>query len=225
MRIGSAKWKGIIQEGGADLGVAIPFEAADRFAVYGEELIRWNRRINLTAITDPLAVAVKHFLDSTAAAPYIPPNARLLDIGAGPGFPGLVLKIIRPDLFVTLLDSVRKKVSFQQQVIRLLGLSDIQARHGRAEEMAVTDADGFDVVICRALGDLGRFYRLSRPFLAAGGRCIAMKGRREEVEAEIADLASDPGGGTGWQRIPYTLPYLEAPRTLTIHSASNSGRE
>jgi 16S rRNA (guanine527-N7)-methyltransferase len=225
MRIGSAEWKACIGAGADRLGVSLTPQMIDAMALYGEELIRWNRRINLTAITDPLAVAVKHFIDSTAAAPYIPLHARLLDIGAGAGFPGLVLKIIRPDLAVTLVDSVRKKVSFQQQVIRILGLSGIQARHGRAEEMADTDTGGYDVVICRALGDLGRFHRLSRPLLAAGGRCIAMKGRPEEVEAELAEVSTDPGGEIGWQRVPYTLPYLDAPRTLAIHSASNSGRE
>lgn len=222
MRIGSPEWRRRIQAGGIALGVSIAPERAGQFGLYGEELIRWNRRVNLTAITDPLEVAVKHFLDSAAAAPHIPPHARLLDIGAGAGFPGLALKILRPDLDVVLIDSVRKKVSFQQHVIRTLGLAGVSAVHLRAEDMAPSDENRFDAVICRAVTDLSRFFELARPLLAPDGACIAMKGRLEEVELEMAECRSAHGPGIRWRTVPYRLPYLDAPRTLAIHSASKS---
>ncbi len=225
MEIGSAEWRRIIREGGRALNVPIGAEIADRFSRYGEELLRWNRRINLTAITDPLEAAVKHFLDSAAVSPHIPPHARLLDIGAGAGFPGLALKILRPDLEVALVDAVRKKVSFQQHMIRTLSLSGIRARHARVEDIFESDAHGFDVVICRALTDLPRFFQMAGPLLAPNGMCIAMKGRPEEVEAEIRASVAEDGPAPHWRMIPYTLPYLDARRTLAIHSASNAVRE
>jgi 16S rRNA (guanine527-N7)-methyltransferase len=226
MRIGSTEWRRIIQEGGAILGVPVSSEAVDRFAVYGRELRQWNRRMNLTAIADPVEMAIKHFLDSAAAAPYIPSDAnKLLDIGAGAGFPGLVLKILRPDLDVALVDSVRKKVSFQQHMIRTLNLGGIRAVHVRAEAMAESGESRFDAVICRAVTELSRFFSMARPLLAPNGLCIAMKGRPEEVGAEIRECRSKHGPGVRWRTIPYSLPYLDARRTLAIHSASKSAME
>ena len=225
MQIGSIEWRRIIQEGGAILGVPVSPEAVDQFSVYGRELRQWNRRMNLTAIDDPMEMAVKHFLDSAAVTPYIPSDAKLLDIGAGAGFPGLVLKILRPDLDVALVDSVRKKVSFQQHVIRTLNLGGIRAVHLRAEAMAESGESRFDAVICRAVTELPRFFFMARPLLAPNGLCIAMKGRPEEVGAEIRECRSNHGPYVRWRTIPYSLPYLDARRTLAIHSASKSAME
>lgn len=206
------------------MNIPVSLEAAGQFAVYAEELVQWNRRINLTAITDPLEIAVKHFLDSAAAAPWIPAGSRVLDIGSGPGFPGMVLKILQPDLDVSLIEAVRKKISFQRHVIRTIGLSGIQALHGRAEDMAGTDPNAFDVVICRALTDLAGFFQMARPLLAPGGMAVAMKGRLEEVEAEIQEMSAGELA-VHWRLSPYTLPYLDACRTLAIHSLSKSSSE
>ncbi len=207
------------------LGVPVSSEAVDQFSVYGRELRQWNRRMNLTAIADPMEMAIKHFLDSAAPTPHIPQQARLLDIGAGAGFPGLVLKILRPDLDVTLVDSVRKKVSFQQHAIRILALTGVRVLHLRAEAMSTSGENRFDAVICRAVTGLSRFFSMARPLLPPDGRCIAMKGRPEELEAEIGECRSIHGSGAHWQTIPYSLPYLDAPRTLAIHSALKSAKE
>ena len=186
MILGSAEWKNLIRDGSKTIGIAVDQEQSDLFALHALELSKWNRKINLTAITDPAEVAVKHFLDSIAAASMIPLNASLLDIGSGGGFPGIPLKVVVPSLSVTLIDSSRKKVSFQQHVIRSLSLGDIEARHVRAEEIAKSPefANAFDVVICRALASLDEFVRMALPLLAECGMLIALKGKVTDAEIE-----------------------------------------
>lgn len=185
---GSAPWQRFLRDQGRAMGLDISAEQAGQLGRHAAELERWNQKINLTAITDPFEAAVKHFLDSLAPVQWIPAGAVLLDIGSGGGFPGLPLKIHRPDLPITLVEATGKKVSFLTQVIRLLELDGIQALHGRAE--APEDFPGLpgacDVVICRALAALDKFVVLAHPFLRPGGRLIAMK--QENPDREIADL-------------------------------------
>jgi 16S rRNA (guanine527-N7)-methyltransferase len=143
------QWKRMVVEGAAFMGIPVSPEQADRFALHAAELIRWNRKMNLTAITDPEDMAVRHFLDSIAAAPLISPGSRLLDIGSGGGFPGIPLKVMVPSLRGVLVDSVHKKVSFMSYLVGRLGLTDMRAVHGRAEDLARDPAYGrsFDVVV------------------------------------------------------------------------------
>lgn len=257
MKIGSEEWRTVIREGGSHLGLNISDEAARMFGRYGEELLLWNRKINLTAITDPFEIAVKHFIDSAAALPYLSDlsdlydlygesalsvesagtNYRLLDIGSGPGFPGIVLKILEPGLRVTLIDSVRKKVSFMNHIIRLLGLTHIKAVHIRAQDLARRPdaAGGFDGVISRALADLDHFVALAWPFAGEGGRIIAMRGETTRADIGAARTAARTVAGISaaesdarpglFERFEYRLPYLDAARTVVIHSASNSDME
>ncbi|MDF1591178.1 MAG: 16S rRNA (guanine(527)-N(7))-methyltransferase RsmG [Desulfobacterales bacterium] len=189
MKIGSPSWKKIIQTGAESLEIDVELQQLDQFVRYAEELIRWNRKINLTAITDAEALAIKHFLDSIAPAALIPPGASLLDIGSGAGFPGIPLKIVRPDLKVTLIDAVRKKVSFQKHVIRTLGLQNIRAHQVRAEQFS--SETPFDVVITRALSTLTEFVKLALPLLTEDGVMLSLKGVPAEAQAEVAVLQSD----------------------------------
>jgi len=206
MQIGSEKWLDLLRQGAAELACDLPPEACAAFTSYAQQLLVWSRKINLTAIKDPHDIAVKHFLDSLAPAPLIPPGACLLDIGAGAGFPGLPIKILRPDVAVSLVDASRKKVSFMQQIIRRLALENTAAFHIRAETLAAmdstkrpsrtrlqnlnrhTDQSGpslpvhFDVIIARALTSLKAFMGLARPLLAENGRMIALKGPLAEAE-------------------------------------------
>jgi 16S rRNA (guanine527-N7)-methyltransferase len=213
----------MIRDGARQLGVQVTEGQLALFGRHAALLLHWNRKTNLTAITAPGEVAVRHVVDSLAALPRLPDRGALLDIGSGGGFPGLVLKIARPALSVTLIDAARKKVSFLSHAIRGLGLSDIEARHIRAEDLR----DGaFDVVICRALCALPEFIDMALPLLAPTGRLIAMKGRMEETEAEIAHCAAghyppegpqDPAPGGRPFSISmraYTLPFEETERTL-----------
>ena len=156
------------------------------FSTHAIELIKWTQKINITTITDPIEVASNHFLDSLVPAQFIPPEAAVLDIGSGGGFPGIPLKVLLPELSVTLIDASRKKVSFLKHVIRTLKLDNIEALHIRAEDLANHPSyiNRFDVIISRALSSLDFFVRLALPLLADGGVIIALKGEVDQTELD-----------------------------------------
>jgi 16S rRNA (guanine527-N7)-methyltransferase len=182
MEIASSDWEKLIIDGAGQLEVAVSRKQAAQMAVHGRELLAWNRRTNLTAITDPEVIAVKHFLDSLAGLNDIPAWARVLDIGCGGGFPGLPLKIMRPGQPIVLADSVRKKISFIKHIIRTLQLHQIEAVHARAEMLADREdcREGFDVVTCRALADMETIRRLAMPLLTPNGALVIYKGPQEQ---------------------------------------------
>lgn len=154
-----------------------------KFNQYLRLLLKWNRTYNLTAITDEEEIRIKHFEDSLTPLPFLPQPCRLLDIGTGAGFPGLPLKIARPDLEVVLLDSVRKKISFCEAAIRYLKLDKIRAVQGRAEDASLIKKLGFfDIVISRATFSIPDFLNLASVFTEQRGLAIAMKGRDWQSE-------------------------------------------
>ena len=213
MQIGSSAWKEIIQAGAGSLAIDMDRRQIEQFALYAGELINWNRKMNLTAITDAEGVAVKHFLDSVAPAALIPLGASLLDIGSGSGFPGIPLKIVRPDLRVTLIDAVRKKVNFQKHVIRTLGLENIGSHQSRAEAFCAQKP--FDVVITRALSSLTQFAALALPLLAENGVMLAWKGKPAETQSEVSILLT--GENRGRLRVTlstYRLPGIAVERII-----------
>lgn len=214
----SAEWNHLITQGAKAFDMHLGQKEADQFAFHALELLKWNCKMNLTAITDPLDVAVKHFLDSVAPASLIPSGASLLDIGSGGGFPGIPLKITRPSVSVTLIDSSRKKVSFQKHIIRSLGLQDIEAMHIRAEDLARDPgyANAFDVIVCRALSALDSFVRMASPLLAKGGVMIALKGRlsRAEIESARSHISEVLKTSKILTVKRYVLPYLESERSI-----------
>lgn len=152
-----------------------------------------NEKINLTAITEPEEVKVKHFLDSCSAAELLPGGASVLDIGSGAGFPGLPLKIVRPDLTVTLLDSVNKKVAFVSDVVAELKLSGVTAVHARIEDFP--HKGEYDAVVSRAVAELSTLAEYALPFVKIGGAFIAYKSEKAESEAEAAASAITLLGG------------------------------
>ena len=190
MHIGSAEWEDIIISGAKLFDVQVGSEEAGQFSIHAGELIKWNSKINLTAITDPLEVAVKHFLDSLAPARIIPAGSSMLDIGSGGGFPGIPLKVILPSLSVTLLDSSRKKISFLKHVLRTLGLKGINACQARVENLS-ENKELFDVVICRAFSSLDKFIESALPVLAENGIMIALKGRLSNNDIEPGRLSGN----------------------------------
>jgi 16S rRNA (guanine527-N7)-methyltransferase len=233
MQIGSPHWKEIIVDGAARFGILVTNQQADLMAAHGRELIEWNKRINLTAIIDPMEVAVKHFLDSLAGLPEIPPQARLLDLGSGGGFPGLPLKIMRPAQSMTLLDSVRKKVHFLKFVIRALQLQSVEVVYGRAESLEVgpDTPGGFDVITCRAVADLESLVSLAAPLLVPNGRLILYKGPKDQISksnssetlnvdnqgmAQDQDLKLPAIKGFNVHRQNYYLPFLGDARCLIV---------
>lgn len=174
------------------LSEALASNAVENFERYYALLLEWNERFNLTAITDRRDVFVKHFLDSISAAPLIPQNASVLDIGAGAGFPSLPLKIARDDLTVTCVDSVNKKVTFLDAVIDELGLKNARAIHSRAEDLPKT---GYDVVVSRAVASLNVLCEYCLPFVKIGGALIAYKSEKADEELAAATNAIKLLGG------------------------------
>ena len=157
----------------------------DQFETYYAMLADWNTRVNLTAITEPEDVAKKHFLDSLAAAPYLKANAAVADVGTGAGFPGLPLLILRPDLKLTLIDSLQKRLVFLEAVLKELKLS-AELVHARAEDAGQNPKyrEKFDVALTRAVSGLPVLCELTLPLVKVGGVSIAYKGdSAEELSA------------------------------------------
>jgi len=224
----------MIIEGAKSLGIHVPDHIAVQFSIHARELLTWNRKINLTAITDPLEIAVKHFLDSIAPVPLIPESASVLDIGSGGGFPGIPLKLLLPSSPFTLLESSQKKTSFLKHITRTLHLRDTEIICARAEAFAGKEDDkrAFDVIICRALSSMDNFVSMASPLVAKGGIIIAMKGKKGDKEAgSISPFDNRRGihlcGRTEFSLTSkkYTLPYLGAERTIiTLQKKHHSYR-
>lgn len=180
--------------GATKLGVPLSAGQLGQFETFYRELIDWNRKFNLTAITDYEAVQIKHFLDSltvTLAWPTLPhsKDSRLIDVGTGAGMPGIPLKIILPRIKLVLLEATAKKVVFLRHLIQVLGLDDVEIVVGRAEEVAHQPQyrEQFDLVLSRAVASLPTLVELTLPFCAPGGSFIAQK--KGEVASEISQAS------------------------------------
>jgi len=217
MEIGYREWQRFIIDSARKLGLAIDEGFSAQFAAHASELIKWNRKINLTAITNPRDIAIKHFLDSLAPAQYIPEEARLLDIGSGAGFPGIPLKILKPSVSVLMIDGVRKKVNFLKHMIRTLNLDNIEALQIRSENLAQDPefVNSFDVIISRALSDLKPFVKGALPLLAPQGAIMAMKGKIDPQELD-AVRTNAPADQYSLKIKTYRLPSMKAPRSIVI---------
>ena len=190
-------------EGAAGLSVPLDDAQAEQFRIYGDELIAWNRRVNLTAVTDPDDVVTKHFLDSLSVAAALPDGAReadlrLLDVGSGGGFPGIPLAIAFPQWDVALLEATGKKAAFLKHVVVTLALEGTSVITGRAETVAHDPAhrEAYDVVVSRAVAPMAVLAELCLPFCRAGGTFIAQKSRGAGEEVSSARRAMETTGGT-----------------------------
>lgn len=206
-------------------GIPLTEAMLSAFQRYGELLIDWNSRMNLTAITDPEEIAVKHFLDSLLLLKACEPErgAGLLDVGAGAGFPSLPLKIARPDLDVTMLDSLQKRIGFLEEVTGALGLP-CRFLHGRAEDFAhlETHRERYDLVTARAVAALRVLSEYCLPYVKVGGRFLAMKGASVEEELREAENAIRCLGGEVESQQSFTLPDGGKRGILVIRKISRS---
>jgi 16S rRNA (guanine527-N7)-methyltransferase len=134
--------RNLLVGGAKAFGIDLVEKSVEAFDLYLRELLKWNEKMNLTAIRSEKGIILKHFLDSLSVFPHLPKISSLLDIGSGAGFPGIPLKMIQPPLEITLIDSVRKKVDFQNHVIRTLGLKGIEAIHGRVQDREILEGLG-----------------------------------------------------------------------------------
>ncbi len=194
-------------------------QQVQQFLRYREELIEWNGRFNLTAITDLAEILFKHFLDSVSLLmAYDQPQARVLDIGAGAGFPGIPLKIVRPRWQVMLLEATGKKVTFLRHVIETLGLQNIEAVQGRAEELAQRQQyrASFNLVTARAVASLPVLLEYAAPYCRVGGQVILPK--KGDITEELAQgkLAARQLGAVLRADKTVMLPELEDGRRLLV---------
>lgn len=226
MNTNSDAWKAMVRDGLGHLGLTVGDRELDLLFFHADEMLKWNKTTNLTAIKDPEDVAIKHVVDACFPAAYCRPDDSVLDMGSGAGFPGIPLKILLPALQVTLVETVRKKVSFLKHVIRSAGLTGIDAIQARAEVISSDPAYAgrFDVVTCRAFTSLDAFVNMAIPYMKEDGCILAMKGPDAVREAELlkdVDARLHSGRQIGYsdlriEQIRYNLPVIQAERVLFI---------
>jgi 16S rRNA (guanine527-N7)-methyltransferase len=207
----------LLIEGAKAFGIHLDEKTFEVFDLYLKELLKWNQKINLTSIRTEKGIVLKHFLDSLSVFPHLSHASSLLDMGAGPGFPGIPLKIVQPSLEVTLIDSVLKKVDFQRHIIRILGLKGINGIHGRVQDKEILQTIGerFDIVISRAFSDLQTFLAFSFPLLKKGGIVLAMKGEMNWKEIRLLPKMEE--ARFRLQRtVSFFLPFSSLKRSILI---------
>lgn len=205
-----------LNEGLSVWGTGVSSEAASKLSQLGDELLRWNAKVNLTAITEPDEVVEKHFLDSLAILPELEGASQILDLGAGAGFPGLPVGIVRESLRVVMVDAVAKKVGFMKTAAAVLRLAPrVRALHMRAEGNPVREGlTGADVLVSRAFMEPEGWLELAAKYLPEGGRVVAMLGKSVE-ESEAAEMGARHGAELASSR-RYSLPFSGADRQVLV---------
>jgi 16S rRNA (guanine527-N7)-methyltransferase len=202
------------------LGISLTEKQIEQFLVYYEMLVEWNSFMNLTAITEYNDVMKKHFIDSISLikAYDVTKSVSVIDVGTGAGFPGLALKIAYPNLKVTLLDSLNKRIQFLDAVIDKLQLKDVTTVHGRAEDFAKPDKfrESFDLCVSRAVANLSTLSEYCLPFVKEGGCFISYKSEKIAEELELSGNAISLLGGKVERQVEFQLPDSDIYRNLFI---------
>ena len=201
-----------------DLNIKLNEEQIKKFYTYMNLLIDWNEKINLTAITKPEEIILKHFVDCLTIANYIEDNSKLIDMGTGAGFPGIPLKIYRNDLKILLADSLNKRLNFLNEVIDTLKLNNIETIHARAEELGRNEKyrEQFNIATSRAVANLATLSEYLLPFVKVGGKCICMKSAEIDEEISIAKKAIITLGGKIVNKEAFNLPKSDLGRSIVV---------
>lgn len=199
--------------------VVVPAKALDDLLWFRDELLRWNKKINLTAITDPVSTLEKHLVDSLTLLPYLDLRGTILDMGSGGGFPSIPLKIARPSYKIWSVDAVAKKIAFQKHVSRILKFQDFTPLHVRLEDLPSNNALApFDIVVTRAFAPLKDILSLAEPLLARDGIVVAMKGADGLEELAESEKYLQKSGFQCQRTVKMRLPRSKAKRTLLFFS-------
>lgn len=198
----------LLREKAAEYGISLDEKALERFDIYAKLLVEWNEKINLTAITEPEEIVIKHFLDclTVFSKVEIKEGAKIIDVGTGAGFPGLVMLIARPDLKMTLMDSLNKRLNVIKDILEKLELS-ADVVHLRAEDGGQNKAyrEKYDFSTARAVSNLRDLSEYCLPFVKVGGSFIAMKAAKAEEEIAAAQKAIKTLGGTVAEKHTFEL--------------------
>lgn len=218
-----------LQRAASEYQISLTEKQQERFKLYNDLLLEWNEKMNLTAITEPDEVAVKHMIDSLSCydKTVFKKGVKVIDVGTGAGFPGLPLKIWQEDINLTLLDSLNKRVNFLNTVAQSLALSDVMTIHSRAEDAGKKELyrECYDIAVSRAVARLNVLCELCLPFVSVGGYFIALKGSRYKEEAQEAEQAVKILGGAIERIVPIKLPRLEDSRAVIyIKKIKNTGK-
>lgn len=201
-------------------GISLSSQQIQQYETYYSTLVEWNEKMNLTAITDKPEVYLKHFYDSISAAFYFDFNQPLhiCDVGAGAGFPSIPIKIAFPNLSVTIVDSLNKRIGFLEHLSKELGLNDVHFIHDRAETFGQKKEyrEKYDVVTARAVARLSVLSELCLPLVKIGGTFVAMKGASAKDELDAGKKAIAILGGKLHQSYSFTLPQEESERNILI---------
>lgn len=195
----------------------LPSEKCELLCQYAELLLKQNETMNLTAITDPVAVAQLHLLDSAALMQCADLRGKkVVDVGTGAGLPGMVLRIMEPDFDLTLLDSLGKRIDFLSRTCETLGLRRVKCVHARAEEFAQKHRESYDFAVSRAVAQLNVLAELALPLVKVGGKFLAMKSVGSEEEVAAAKSAIAQLGGRIAGTYDYTIPYTDVVHRVVI---------
>lgn len=205
-----------LKRGAEELGLTLSDLQLDNFAIFASELCKWNRKINLTSIVQPEAIAIKHFIDSLALGLYVDLAGELLDVGSGGGFPSIPVKIVHPDIGIVSVDAVEKKILFQRHVARLLGFKRFSALHCRVENLPEQYKGVFNCIVSRAFSEITEFVKFALPLLANDGVIVAMKGKDGKKEAEGSATELTRIGTVVSSIHEFQLPFLKDARSLII---------
>lgn len=212
--------KKILKDGSEEMNIEITDSQIDQFIKYKDILLEWNQKMNLTAITEEKEVMIKHFLDSLSCiqTKYLKDEGKMIDVGTGAGFPGIPLKIALPNIELTLLDSLKKRIGFLEEVCAELNLNKVEFVHGRAEDFGQNKdyREKYEYVVSRAVAALNTLVEYCLPFVKVGGYFICQKGPQLIEEIPEAKKAIQVLGGEIVDQIPVDLPFSDRTHHILV---------